>query len=227
MLARFASEQFLFENTSAKTTSPELELQMSDEEKKKERKPTVAIAVAGFAAITSVGDAARTYFERQDDVEVAAKSEMNRVQVDADIQAKVKAAFEDLHERIDELDGIVEEQDRDLFELRVEVETQDRLIEQMGGIDQEFKEMLMLEALEVEARKENHVVRVEVVEAPTAAKPKSEVTVKAEADKIVKKRKKKRERPRPKLDFAMPEPQYFKQQVQQRLPALPPPPKGK
>jgi septal ring factor EnvC (AmiA/AmiB activator) len=190
---------------------------MSEDKEPKHKDPRIALAIAAFAAVSTVGDAARSYFERQDDVAAATRSERDRVTVDQDIQNKVRSAFKDLHERVDELDAVIEEQDRDLFELRVEVETQDRLLEQMGGVDLEFKELLMLQALEDEAKEENHVVTI------TADAPKPEEAVEDVAEKIVeKKKKRKKERLRPKLDFAPPEPQYFKQQVQQRLPALPP-----
>lgn len=198
---------------------------MAEEEKESKYKdPRIGLLIGVVAMLSTWGDTTRAYFERKDDVETAAKAEFNRVQVDSDIQIKVKSAFEDLHARVDELDGIIEEQDRELFELRVEVEAQDRLIQTMNGVDQDFREMLILEALEAEAAEENHVVDVKP-KSTSAPEKKPEKKIEEVAEKIVKKKRKK-ERPKKKIEFLLPEPQYqFQQQMQQQLPPLPKRPK--
>jgi len=206
---------------------------MTDEEtkqaKKDKQKFRATVIMAALGAITAVGDGVRSYSEREKDQQQAAQADAARVSTDQSIQDTVTQALEDLHEKhdedYDELRDILEEKDRDLFELRVENEMQDRLLDQLGGVDLDFREMLMLEALEKEAKKENHVVRIDAP--PAEATPVSaEEHIEEEAEKIATKKRKKsdkrKERPAPTFDFAPPEPVYqFQQQMQQQLPPRP------
>jgi hypothetical protein len=202
---------------------------MTDEEtksaKKQQQKFRATVLMAFLGAITAVGDGVRSCNEREQDQLQAAQADQARVETDQSIQDTVTKAIEELHvkhdEDYDELADTLEAQDRELFELRVENEMQARLLDQLGGIDNDFRDMIMLEALEAEAIKENHVVRIE--EPPAEATPVSaETHLEEEAEKIATKKRRKsdkrKERPAPKIDFAPPEPVYeFQQQMQQRF----------
>jgi hypothetical protein len=98
----------------------------------KPKTSTPLLLLAGFAAVTSVGDAARSYFERNGDVEAAKKEAADRVTVDQSIQAETLAAFVEVHEILEEQDEILEEQDRAIWELEREL---DRVLDEVPPPD--------------------------------------------------------------------------------------------
>jgi hypothetical protein len=180
------------------------------------------LAMAFFAMVTAVGDGVRSCNEREADQNKAARAETDRVKVDTNIQETSTVAFEDIYLRIEDLENLVEYQDRDLFELRVTNEAQDKLIMSFTGVTIDQQDMVTLEALQQEAREEHHYFEPAPPESqyPVDVATADEM-VKLEATKIAEKRTKKRDKPKPKFDFAPPEPQY--EQVQQMLKqALPP-----
>jgi hypothetical protein len=200
------------------------------EKPKKDKVTWGALLMAFFAAVTAVGDGVRSCNERDSDVDQAARAEVDRVKVDRNIQKTSKAAFEDIYARIEELEVITEEQDRDLFECRVANEAQDRLLMSYAGVSAEVQEMVTLEALTAEAKEEDHYVELMPPDELFANFPPPEELIKEEASKIAKKRKSsttRLDKPKPKFEFEEPAPQYEQAQQQMKLPPLPPLPKLK
>lgn len=183
---------------------------MSDDETKPElsKITAAAMAMAAFAAITSTADGARSYFEREHDVKQAAAADANRVAVDNSIQDGIEATVEDLYDRIEGLEDSAEDQDRELFELRVTVSAQERIISSIGAVSAEARETILIEALEDEALKENMVA----TKLPTEENP--EARIKKEAKRVGSKKRYKDHSSPEKLKFIKPEAHY---QTQQQL----------
>ena len=187
---------------------------MSDDEKAKTSKVTWGtLAMALFAAVTSVGDGIRSCNEREADRERAARAEADRVKVDTSIQETATKAFDDIYHRIEELEDTVDEQEKELFECRVTNNTQDRLFDAYAGITGEVQDRVLLEALQEVASEEDLAVDVTPEDLQSVDTPPPEVRVEIVAKEVAD--KKKERRPKPEFQFAAPEPQY--EQTQQML----------
>lgn len=197
--------------------------------KREKQKFQGTVILAALGAVTAVGNGARSYFERQADVERAAAAEANRVEVDTSIQVNIQQAVDDLHQQHDDdFDALmdrIEDMDREIFELGVELEAQNRFDEVRGDVDAKIRAELLQEALKIKAKQRRHTVRRVSDDTPLEPEETQDV-IQEVAKEIVEKKtssKKRKERPRPKLDFVTPKPVYqLQQQMQQALPPRPP-----
>jgi hypothetical protein len=89
---------------------------------KKSKTSTYALVVAGIAMVTTVGEAVTSYYQHQADVAASAESEQDRVKVDNSTQEQIAQALDEVYAELDECRAITESHDRELYEMRFEVD---------------------------------------------------------------------------------------------------------